>query len=162
MAELDVVKIEVPGGLLAITGPAVYDLIEAELPDALQPLLVTLAANAPAHTGRMRAAGFQAVVTRRSSGLVQGVDVRIGSPEPYAHLPAFGHRIVARGPSRTGRRLGRERRRQLRAALEARRSSAGGGFVPPNPWVTDSWTRHGPGVTLQLERALATKFGGPS
>lgn len=162
MPELRGIKVDVPDGLFKLTGEAVFDTIEAAVPSAFQPLLVELASTAPVASGKMAAAGFQAVARRVNAGLVQGVEVSVGSGIPYTHLPGFGHDIIGRGPSRKGRKLKRAQRAAMRSALKARRAVGPIGHVPASNWIEPAVEKAGPAVTAAIEEKLATAWGGGS
>lgn len=161
MPDLIGVVVEVPQGLLELTGEAVYDEMERDAPRAFQPLVYQLDVDAPVASGRMRATGFRAVASRTDAGLIQGVTINVGSGVPYAHLPAFGHAIIPRGPGR--KRRGKGRRAELRAQLNARRAAGAIGFVPGGGWVEAAVSSRMGEVTAEIERGLArSPLNGPA
>lgn len=103
--------------------------IERNIPRAMLPVAHAMRSTAPkGRTGKL-SRGFEVKAKPVSQGLVQGVEVQIGSRSPYAHLVERGHQIIARGPGRK-KGLKRERRAELRSRLKARREAGPIGFVP--------------------------------
>src|SRR5206468_11852905 len=92
--------------------------------------------------------------------LIRGFEVRIGAAEPYGHLASEGHEIVPRGPSRSGRKLTRERRAEFRANLRARRSAGGAGFVPGTGFAERVWDAGRETVIARLEAGIVAGVPG--
>lgn len=92
--------------------------------------------------------------------------VLIGTRVKYAHLREFGHRLVARGPSREG--LGAKpskdtpaqstRRVLLRRALKVRREAASGGQVPPYPFLRPALDEKGAEAVGIINRVLGREI----
>jgi hypothetical protein len=129
-----------------------YAALERVAPRALVLLAADLRGRAPrGRTGKL-ARGFDVRARRIDRGLVQGVQAEVGARVPYGHLVAEGHRVIPRGPARSG--TTRSQRASLRSGLKARRAAGAIGFVPGNPFVLQAVAERGPQVIAVLERLL--------
>lgn len=106
-----------------------WQAIERNTPRALMPVASAMRGTAPRGKSGKLARGFSVIARRVSQGLIQGVEANIVTKAPYGHLVERGHRNVPRGPQRKGLKLSRQRRKELKVALEARRTGATG-FTP--------------------------------
>ena len=77
-------------------------------------------------------------VARVNQGFVQGVEIDFIVGVPYGHLVARGHRTIARGKQRKGLRLSKGERATRRSALLERRGRGALGFVPANPFASQT------------------------
>jgi len=127
--------------------------IERNAPRALAPVVNAMRSAAPkGRTGKL-ARGFDTRTKRINQGLIQGVQVDIGSRVPYGHLVERGHKIIARGPGRSGAKKG-----ALRTALKARRSAGAIGFVAGRFFGQRTLQARGAQVMSLLERLLAQEL----
>lgn len=124
------------------------------IPRALVPILVDMKARAPrGRTGKL-GRGFDVQLEPVAQGLVQGVEATIGARVPYGHLIERGHRVIARGPSRKGRKLVRGARR----ALKLRRQAGGIGFVAPRPFALPAVVAQETSTVALIEQLLAQEI----
>ncbi|HWO88451.1 MAG TPA: HK97-gp10 family putative phage morphogenesis protein [Gemmatimonadales bacterium] len=80
--------------------------------------------------------------------------VSVGPRVPYGHLVEAGHAIVPRGPTRRGRKLGKEGRARLRALLKARQASGAIGRAQARPFVGPAWEATKDRVVETFKRAV--------
>lgn len=140
------------------------------VPRAMTPSAAKLGSRAPrGKKGRLRR--FSVRAKPISQGLVQGVQAEIGSPARHAHLVAFGHRIIPRGPSRkrlsiTTVRISKRTGRQVvsvregfdptaRQRLRERRARGAIGFVPGHPFEDTVWREDQAQIVRLIEKLLA-------
>jgi hypothetical protein len=154
MADLQAVVVETP----TLAADEWWQEIERVLPEAFQPMLTILADVAPRRTGKLASSGFNLRMRPHDQGLIHGVDVWVGSGEPYAHLVTEGHEIIPRGPGRGGR-MTRAARAALRTNLKTRRAAGSQGFVPGNPFVEQTFAEQRGAIVERIERALEMTFG---
>jgi len=104
--------------------------LERNAPRALTPVVRSLRAAAPkGRTGKL-GRRFETRTKRIRQGFIQGVEVGIGALVPYGHLVESGHNIIARGPTRKGKKLTRAARASARTGLKERRAAGAIGHVP--------------------------------
>lgn len=155
---------------LRATDPARWwEAIARHAPRAMIPLARAMANAAPkGRTGKL-SRGFDVRAQRIQQGLIQGVQVDIGSRVPYGHLVERGHRIVPRGRGfkltirnrlRGGFVISEEIRQRSRGgqSLKARRAGATG-FVPGRFFGARTFASQGDQVIGLLERLLEQDFG---
>jgi hypothetical protein len=128
------------------TGTRFWDAVMRIVPLAFAPTATRMQLRAPrGKTGKL-ARRVQVRAKRVSQGFIQGVEVQFIVGVPYGHLVAQGHRIIARGEQRKGLKLSTVDRTKRRTALKRRRAAGAAGFVPANPFATQ---------TLAEDRAAA-------
>lgn len=106
-----------------------WQALERNAPRALVPVANAMRATAPKGKSGKLSRGFSVIAKRVSQGLIQGIEADIVTKVPYGHLVERGHKNVPRGPQRKGLKLSRQRRKELKVALESRRAGATG-FTP--------------------------------
>lgn len=141
----------------ALSPERFWAALERNVPRALTPLLVAMREGMPRRSGKLASRPLEVRAERKGDIFGGGVQAAIGAREPYAHLVAFGHRVVARGPTRKGRKLSRAVRAAARTALR-NRQDLGQGFVPGRDFVTPALDARGPEVVRLLEKLLVQEL----
>lgn len=139
----------------ALDGEAWWAAIERHAPRAMMPAAHAMRQTAPkGKTGKL-SRGFDVRAKRIRQGLIQGVQVEIGARVPYGHLVERGHQIIARGPQRKGIKLTRERRKELRTSLKARRAAGAIGHVPGRFFGREAVEQRRSQIMSLLEKLVA-------
>lgn len=164
MPELSAIVVDIPSDLDRLGPTEVWQEMADAMPEAFAPLADLLGERAPRDSGRLAGSSFTVETRRRSAGLIQGIDVSVGSGDPIAHLVAEGHAIIPRGPDRAAiaaapRGTKREKRAEFRENVKARRAAGPIGFVPGNPWVEMSFAEQRGNIVAAVEAQLERAFG---
>jgi hypothetical protein len=128
-----------------------WDALERALPEAVEPVRVEMVSRAPVRSGKL-ANSITVTIRRMSQGFIRGVEALFGTGVPYGHLVEKGHKIIARGPSRSG--LTKTKRAALRSGLIARRAAGAIGFVQARPFAEPAAVGHEAEVIARIEASM--------